>query len=603
MGPTPAGGLDPTSSHIPPMHTALNWVPWRRRAFWVTQALVLATLAVHLVANELYHHGLIQVPPFVTLVLTIVPVSYAALRFGLRGSLSTAGWIGALLAPNWILLDSTLLFWAEATILVLLLAIGMVAGWLVDLQRAETTRLVEAGRVRGMERVAEQLPDGVCLTDAASNIMYVNPAWAALQGLGSSQDAVGVPMASFHKHEGAGRGHLPYELEIPAERPGQSIVSHQRPDGSQFWAAVVTAPMLDEKGRLVGRLSTVRDITEDHDAAVALQEAEQRLRLTFERAPMGIATVTLDGRFMQVNDAFCQMLGRTAEEILALGVRGLTSAGELAQTEDVLAGREPGTRFIKHFIHGDGHLVSVEVTLSLMHRPDGEPWYRITHYRDVTQEQERWQELIKQAFHDPLTGLPNRLLLEDRLTQALTRTGRRRRQVGVLFCDLDGFKAINDRLGHQVGDEILRGVATRLVGSVRGMDTVARIGGDEFVVLLDSVTVPAQATEVAARILDAIRQPTMVGQEQVPLGISIGIAISSEGGKPGELLRAADSAMYSAKMDGGDGFRLLPSAAVPAAASKVAGGRVRKTKRSRVPSPDHTPSIPTTTPEGGAEAG
>lgn len=580
-----------------------RWLPWRRRAFWVTMSLVLAAVAIHLLDHVLYSHGLIPVPPFVTLVLTLLPLGYAALRFGLRGALATAGWIGVLMVPEMILPGFHLLSWADSTVLVLVLVVGAAAGRLVDLQSLAMTRLVDEVRLRVVERIAEQLPDGICLTDPAGTIMYVNPAWAKIQGLRSSQDAAGLSLASFHKHEGAGRGHLPYELEIPAERPGQSIVSHQRPDGSQFWAAVVTAPMLDEKGRLVGRLSTVRDITEDHDAAVALQEAEQRLRLTFERAPMGIATVTLDGRFMQVNDAFCQMLGRTAEEILALGVRGLTSAGELAQTEDVLAGREPGTRFIKHFIHGDGHLVLVEVTLSLMHRPDGAPWYRITHYRDVTQEQERWQELIKQAFHDPLTGLPNRLLLEDRLTQALTRTGRRRRQVGVLFCDLDGFKAINDRLGHQVGDEILRGVATRLVGSVRGMDTVARIGGDEFVVLLDSVTVPAQATEVAARILDAIRQPTMVGQEQVPLGISIGIAISSEGGKPGELLRAADSAMYSAKMDGGDGFRLLPSAAVPAAASKVAGGRVRKTKRSRVPSPDHTPSIPTTTPEGGAEAG
>ena len=172
------------------------------------------------------------------------------------------------------------------------------------------------------------------------------------------------------------------------------------PTGSQFWAAVATAPMTDERGQLVGRLSTVRDVTEDHDAAVALQEAEQRLRLTFERAPMGIATVTLDGRFMQVNEAFCQMLGRSAEEIVALGVRGLTSVGGLAQTDDVLAGREPGTRFVKHFIHGDGHLVLVEVTLSLMHHPDGEPWYRITHYRDVTEEEQRRQELLKQAFHD-----------------------------------------------------------------------------------------------------------------------------------------------------------------------------------------------------------
>lgn len=588
MGAGPAGRVNPGGTHRLRKLAAQTWVPWQTRAFWATQALVGATLLTHLAAGELYSRGLIQVPPFVTLTMAICPVGYAAVRFGLRGSLATAAWLGLLLVPNLLLLDSRLLSWADATILVLVLAIGAVAGRLVDSQGVETKRLVEAARLRGIERVAEQLPDGVCLIDTAGDISYVNPAWASMQGLGSSQDAVGLPLASFHQPESTGHGQLPYERPVPTDGPGRSIVAHQLPDGSQLWAAVASAPMLDEQGRIIGRLSTVRDVTQDHAAAVALQEAEQLFRLTFERAPLGIATVTLDGRFLQVNHVFCQMVGRTAQEILALGVRGLTPLEELTQAEEVLRGRAPAVRVTKHLIHRDGHLVLVEVTLSLMHRPDGKPWYRISHYRDVTEEQQRHEQLLDQAYHDPLTGLPNRLLLEDRLTQALTKAGRRRHQVALLFCDLDDFKTINDRLGHPVGDQVLREVATRLSSSVRNEDTVARFGGDEFVVMLDGVTGPPQATTIASRILEAVRQPTTVSEEQLLVGISIGIAISSgPSSKSEELLRTADSAMYSAKMAGGHGFRLAPSTGAATAATKTAG---RRPARARGHRPQVVPS-------------
>ncbi|MHB8555375.1 MAG: PAS domain S-box protein [Candidatus Dormibacteria bacterium] len=457
----------------------------------MTQLLVLVTMSVHFAFSYLYRHGPVAIPPFVTIPLELVPIAYAAVRFGLRGSLPTALWIGVLLLPRFIFLDSGVLRWGDASMLVLLIAVAVAAGRMVDLQRSATARSVEAARLRGIARVADQLPDGVCLTDPAGIITYANPAWAKLQGLASSSDGMGQSLAGFHGGGSLDHGQLPFQDQEGRRR---SVVPHQLPDGRRYWADVAATPLLNEQSDVIGRLSTVRDVTQDREAAEALSEAEERFRLTFERAPLGMATITPEGRFLQVNDALGRMLGRSAAELLELGVLGLTPPEDQAKTERALRQRGEGEQFVKRMIHKQGHLVSAQVTVSLMHHPDGEPWYFIAQYQDITEEQRQRERLVQQAFHDPLTGLPNRLLLEDRLGQALARTRRQRHRVAVLFCDLDDFKAVNDRLGHQIGDDVLCMVAARLQGSVRDIDTVARIGGDEFVVLLNGV---ADSTEAA----------------------------------------------------------------------------------------------------------
>ncbi|MHB8325327.1 MAG: diguanylate cyclase domain-containing protein [Candidatus Dormibacteria bacterium] len=519
----------------------------------MTQLLVLVTMSVHFAFSYLYRHGPVAIPPFVTIPLELVPIAYAAVRFGLRGSLPTALWIGVLLLPRFIFLDSGVLRWGDASMLVLLIAVAVAAGRMVDLQRSATARSVEAARLRGIARVADQLPDGVCLTDPAGIITYANPAWAKLQGLASSSDGMGQSLAGFHGGGSLDHGQLPFQDQEGRRR---SVVPHQLPDGRRYWADVAATPLLNEQGDVIGRLSTVRDVTQDREAAEALSEAEERFRLTFERAPLGMATITPEGRFLQVNDALGRMLGRSAAELLELGVLGLTPPEDQAKTERALRQRGEGEQFVKRMIHKQGHLVSAQVTVSLMHHPDGEPWYFIAQYQDITEEQRQRERLVQQAFHDPLTGLPNRLLLEDRLGQALARTRRQRHRVAVLFCDLDDFKAVNDRLGHQIGDDVLCMVAARLQGSVRDIDTVARIGGDEFVVLLNGVADSTEAAAAAARIRDTVRQPCRLGEEEVSTRVSIGVAISSGATSTAEaLMREADSAMYLTKTAGGDNFQ------------------------------------------------
>jgi diguanylate cyclase (GGDEF)-like protein len=174
--------------------------------------------------------------------------------------------------------------------------------------------------------------------------------------------------------------------------------------------------------------------------------------------------------------------------------------------------------------------------------------------RDLQAERERYELM---ASHDALTELPNRRLFQDRLHQALARARRRDRRVGVLFIDLDGFKGVNDRHGHGVGDEVLRAIGARLVAAVRGEDTVARIGGDEFGVLLADVNDAEDAAAVGGKLLVALSTPLTAAGTAVQLGASVGVSVFPDHGvDPDAVMRAADDAMVRVKDDGKDGVRI-----------------------------------------------
>ena len=219
--------------------------------------------------------------------------------------------------------------------------------------------------------------------------------------------------------------------------------------------------------------------------------------------------------------------------------------------------------------HGGGALW-LAVSVSLVRDPDGRPDYFVALVQDVTATKDAQERIRHQATHDLLTDLPNRALFHDRLGHAIRAARRRDGRVGLLFLDLDRFKQVNDTLGHAAGDALLREVAQRLAGAVRASDTAARVGGDEFAVVLSELAAASDAELVAGKILQAMAPPMYFDGRELAITLSIGIAVfPADGGDADALVRSADEAMFEAKHAGRNTFR-VHSAAVPATRTQAA---------------------------------
>ncbi len=285
------------------------------------------------------------------------------------------------------------------------------------------------------------------------------------------------------------------------------------------------------------------------DGARADASVTERL---FEMTSDLLAVISLDGRFTLLNPAWEDALGWPLEELMAQPMPERVHPDDVEQTLTLtLAGRNRTAKivnFTNRYRHKDGSWR----WLLWSARCDGQVWYAAA--KDVTDRM--WLE--RQALHDPLTKLPNRLLLMDRAHQALTRLHRSQGPIAVLFIDLDRLKAINDNLGHAVGDQVLIGVARRLADTLRDSDTVARLGGDEFVILAEDLESDADALKVAERVLRALQEPFELGSIEVAMFASVGVSISRDPtADPEDLLREADVAMYRAKRAGGHRLELF----------------------------------------------
>ncbi len=296
------------------------------------------------------------------------------------------------------------------------------------------------------------------------------------------------------------------------------------------------------------------DVTARRAAEAALRESEGRYRALVEQAPDGICVFDEGGRFFEVNARACAMLGYAREELLGLG------------TVDVIAPTDLAARPLPPLAVGGGSLLEERLMrrkdgttfpaeASVTRLPDGRKQAIL---RDIGERKRLEARLAHQATHDPLTGLPNRALFHDRLGQALARGRRNGGRCAVLCLDLDHFKDVNDTLGHDAGDRLLREIAARLSAALRDEDTVARLGGDEFAVLLAGDANVAGAIEVADRILRALAPPVVLDGRRFSLAASIGVVVGGPGyARTEEVLRDADIAMYRVKGAGRGGYALF----------------------------------------------
>lgn len=267
-------------------------------------------------------------------------------------------------------------------------------------------------------------------------------------------------------------------------------------------------------------------------------------------APVGIMTIGRDGHFLDVNTAFCELVGHPQDRLVSTRLRDLCHPEDVEAErglERLLSGEIHSNQTERRLLHEDGHWIWVLMSVSMATAAGAASSVLVAFVQDIGELKRIQADLSRQTLHDSLTGLPNRSLFLDRVNLALSRLGRRSGLVAILFIDLDRFKAVNDTLGHQAGDELLKGVARRLQAHLRPGDTAARFGGDEFTVLCDDIDDQLTVREIAERISAAMVTPFALVQSEVRVTVSIGVAVSGAHGDTADLLRRADGAMYRAK--------------------------------------------------------
>jgi diguanylate cyclase (GGDEF)-like protein/PAS domain S-box-containing protein/hemerythrin-like metal-binding protein len=291
-------------------------------------------------------------------------------------------------------------------------------------------------------------------------------------------------------------------------------------------------------------------------------EGEKRFRTVFEHTALPMARNSPAGEFIEVNDAFCDLLGYSHEDIKTqrLTWQQITHPDDLESGASLVGKMQDGGiadfSIEKRYVRKNGSVVWGSVQAKLVRDENGKPEFYITTIQDITERKAAEKAINFMAYHDKLTGLPNRALLFDRLSQAISQAKRDGLHVALLFADLDGFKAVNDKYGHEVGDNVLKMAAQRFLACVRAVDTVARFGGDEFAIILGGLEDARQARGVAEKIVQEFAPGmTLSDGTECSVGASVGISIYPEHGNAMDsLITAADKAMYASKHSGKNSY-------------------------------------------------
>jgi diguanylate cyclase (GGDEF)-like protein/PAS domain S-box-containing protein len=406
--------------------------------------------------------------------------------------------------------------------------------------------VVLEGQARRSHALLQGVADAMLAVDSSSRVAWANAEAAGLLGC-SVDDLLGSDLRMFFPDDAGS------EVSQAIKRPSTSgswrsvRVRAQRRLAELFF---VECTIKSDPSSLFHAIVVLRDVTEQRAREAALQLSAK----VFEYSGEAIMITDGDDRIISVNDSFTQVTGYRSDEVVGRQPHFL-SAGR--QGEDFY-------RRMWDIVHSEGHwkgevwnrkrdgeVYAEWLAVSAVRNDQGEVDHYISIFSDITERKIREEHIAHHAFHDFLTGLPNRVLLEDRFGQAVAVTRREGHHLAVLFLDLDGFKAINDGLGHRIGDALLCAVAEKLRRSVRASDTVSRFGGDEFVCLLVELPTPDTAFAIAESILKTLQEPIEVDDHSLSLTASIGLGFFPEDGVELEtLMRKADAAMYDAKRTG-----------------------------------------------------
>jgi diguanylate cyclase (GGDEF)-like protein/PAS domain S-box-containing protein len=395
----------------------------------------------------------------------------------------------------------------------------------------------------------EAIPNPVYFKDREGCYQAYNRAWAELFGSGvdwigkTGGDVVDPAILALHQERDRTL------LERPSSTTYEALVPNAEGETRQMLYNKVS--FVDQRGEVAGLIGVITDVTHYKETERALEASEARFRVLTESSLDLISVIEEDGTILYQSGVVRNLLGYDPSDTVGKNLFGLIHGDDAeharAAFRRVVETQQSNAPIEFRLQHRDGAWRTFE---SLGTNCLSNPHIRgvVFNSRDVTDRKVIQQRIQHLAYHDNLTGLPNRSLLQDRLAHAIARAERSNRKVAVLFIDLDNFKNINDTLGHDVGDELLRQVSRRLTECVRLEDTIARHGGDEFIMLLDSLEDSRAASLVAQKVLNALRQPFRLGAAEQHLSGSVGIALYPDDGRDAQtLMKNADTAMFHGK--------------------------------------------------------
>ena len=407
--------------------------------------------------------------------------------------------------------------------------------------------------LRTLSIAIEQSPTSVVITDAEANIQYVNPRFTEVTGY-SAAEVVGQNPRILRSEQTTNETYLDMWGKLTSGQSWHGELLNKSKNGDLYWEETHIAPVKNQASAVTHYVAIKNNITERKLSQNMLLQSEARLRAILDNSPYLIWLKDVDGRFIAVNKAFFNTTGLTQLQDV-LGKTDLDLWPEelakkyRADDAEVISTRKQ--KLTEEMSMDNGEVHWVETLKAPIIDMDGKLLGTTGFAQDITGRKNAEGKIRHLAHYDPLTDLPNRTLFSDRLQQALVAAKRDKEHLALMFVDLDKFKPINDEFGHHVGDLLLKEAAKRMQDCVRESDTVARIGGDEFIVLLPVIEAEQDAILVAEKIREALNRPFVLVGNSLNISSSAGIAVYPEHGKDEtQLVKNADVAMYHAKEGG-----------------------------------------------------
>ncbi|TFG91336.1 MAG: sensor domain-containing diguanylate cyclase, partial [Syntrophobacterales bacterium] len=402
--------------------------------------------------------------------------------------------------------------------------------------------------------ILEDINEAYFETDLAGSVTFVNDVMWRMSGY-TREELFGIKTHEYTSPESAkrvdGLFREVYRTGVPAEMMDYEV---RVKDGSTQVRTMHVSLMYDPEGNPVGFRGLSRDVTQQKQAERALKESEERYRTLFEKTASPIMITDPEGRFIDWNRAALEFLECTREKLPEKNIHDFLppEPRKDGAGKEKDSWRRDRTVEAEYLIGEKIKILELSMTPAVLNERD----VVFGVGKDITERKQIEERLAYMAMHDQLTGLPNRALFGDRLEIELEKSRRNNKMLAVILCDLDRFKGVNDTLGHGVGDLLLKELGHRLKGCLRKSDTVARMGGDEFFMLLCDIKSEKDADIIADKVLEAIRRPFVLDSNEIHVTASLGVAFYPKDGNDVEtIIKNADIAMYEVKGSGRDHYR------------------------------------------------